>query len=87
MPVFDVGRVCIKIRGREAGRRCVIVDVLDKNFVLITGPKKLTGVRRRRCNINHLKPESYVLKIPKGASDEQVEEEIAKTEIKDLFAP
>ncbi len=38
MPTIEVGRVCVKLNGREAGRKCVIVDVIDKNFVLITGP-------------------------------------------------
>ena len=62
----------MKIRGREAGRRCVIVDMIDKNFVLVTGPKNVTGVRRRRANINHLKPTDDIIKIERGASDEEV---------------
>jgi len=72
MPAIEVGRICVKIRGREAGRRCVILDIIDKNFVLVTGPKNVTGVRRRRANINHLKPTEDVIKIRKGASDEEV---------------
>ncbi len=70
--VFDVGRICVKIAGREAGRKCVIVDIIDQNFVLITGPKSLTGVKRRRVNIRHLEPTEYKIDIPKGASDEEV---------------
>ena len=72
MPAIEVGRICVKIRGREAGRRCVILDIIDKNFVLVTGPKNVTGVRRRRANINHLKPTEDVIKIRRGASDEEV---------------
>ncbi|MEM2273382.1 MAG: 50S ribosomal protein L14e [Candidatus Bathyarchaeia archaeon] len=72
MPAIEVGRVCIKIRGREAGRRCVVLDIVDRNYALITGPKNVTGVRRRRVNINHLKPTEDLLKIKKGASDEEV---------------
>ncbi|MBS7606693.1 50S ribosomal protein L14e [Candidatus Bathyarchaeota archaeon] len=72
MPAIEVGRVCVKIRGREAGRRCVILDIIDKNFVLVTGPKNVTGVRRRRANISHLKPTEDILKIRRGASDEEV---------------
>ncbi|MGC8543565.1 MAG: KOW motif-containing protein, partial [Vulcanisaeta sp.] len=30
--VFDIGRVCVKVAGREAGRKCVIVDIKDENF-------------------------------------------------------
>ncbi len=70
--VFDVGRICVKIAGREAGRKCVIVDIIDQNFVLITGPKQLTGVKRRRANIRHLEPTEHKIDIPKGASDDEV---------------
>ena len=72
MPAIEVGRICIKTRGREAGKRCVIVDLIDKNFVLITGPKSVTGVRRRRANISHLNPTEEKIDIRRGASDEEV---------------
>ncbi len=39
MAVFEVGRVAVKTLGREAGRYCVVVDIIDKNFVLIDGIK------------------------------------------------
>jgi len=44
------GRVCVKIRGKERNMPCVIVDVIDKNFVVIDGL-----VKKRRCNLKHLK--------------------------------
>jgi len=72
MPAIEVGRICVKVAGREAGRKCVIVDLIDKNFVLVTGPKSLTGVKRRRSNINHLEPLSEKVDIKRGASDEEV---------------
>lgn len=72
MPAFDVGRVCVKISGRDSGKRCVIVDQMDKNFMLVTGPKQVSGVRRRRVNVNHLKPLEEKITIEKGATDEQV---------------
>ncbi|MEM3979819.1 MAG: KOW motif-containing protein, partial [Ignisphaera sp.] len=49
MPAIEVGRICVKIAGREAGRKCVIVDIIDDNYVLIMGPKSMNGVKRRRC--------------------------------------
>ena len=76
MPAIEVGRICVKLLGREAGRKCVIVDIIDENFVLITGPKQLTGVRRRRANIDHIEVTDKKIDIPKGASDEQVLEAI-----------
>ncbi|RLE49561.1 MAG: 50S ribosomal protein L14e [Candidatus Methanomethylicota archaeon] len=72
MPAVEVGRICIKKKGREAGRRCVIVDIIDSNFVLVTGPKQLTGVRRRRANIMHLEPTEEKIEIKRGASDDEV---------------
>ena len=72
MPAIEVGRVCVKVVGRESGRKCVIVDVMDKSFVLVTGPKKVTGVKRRRVNINHVAPLKDILQIKRGASDEEV---------------
>ena len=72
MPAIEVGRICVKLAGRETGRKCVIVDVMDKSFVLVTGPKKVTGVKRRRANINHVAPLEEKIKVKRGASDEEV---------------
>ena len=78
MPAIEVGRICIKTRGREAGRRCVIVDIIDRNFVLVTGPKDVTGVRRRRVNMSHLKPTEEKIEISRGASDDEVRAALQK---------
>ena len=72
MAAMDVGRVCVKLAGREAGRRCVIVDVIDRNHVLVTGPEELTGVRRRRVNMSHLRPLDESIDISRNASDEEI---------------
>jgi large subunit ribosomal protein L14e len=72
MPAIEVGRICVKVSGREAGKKCVIVDLTDKSFVLITGPKKVTGVKRRRANANHIEPLQDKLDLKRGASDEEV---------------
>ena len=65
--MLDVGRLCVKISGREAGNKCVIVEKINNNFVLIDG-----NVRRKRCNILHLEPLDKVLKIKKGADTRTV---------------
>ncbi len=67
---MNVGRVCVKLVGREAGKRCVIVDVIDDTYVLVDGPE----VKRRRCNVAHLEPLNQTMKIRKGASDKSVKE-------------
>jgi large subunit ribosomal protein L14e len=80
MPAIEVGRVCVKTTGREAGKRCVIVDLIDKNFVLVTGPKSATGVKRRRVNINHLTLTEENVKIKRGATDEEVAQTLGTLE-------
>ncbi len=72
MTAIEVGRVCVKRFGRETGKKCVIVDIMDKSFVLVTGPKKVTGVRRRRANINHIEPIQVKIDVNRGASDEEI---------------
>jgi large subunit ribosomal protein L14e len=74
LPAIEVGRICVKSVGREAGKKCVVVDLVDKNFVLITGPKKLSEIKRRRANINHLEPTQEKIDIKRGATDEEVTE-------------
>lgn len=85
MAIFEIGRICYKTLGREAGRKCVIVDVIDENYVVVTGPKSLTGIRRRRVNINHIEPLDKKIDIEKGASDEAVLEAIRKAGLEEYM--
>ena len=68
MVAIDVGRVCMKTQGREKGNKCVIIDVIDRNFVVVTGPE----VKRRRVNMDHLMPLDLTVDIQRNASDEEV---------------
>lgn len=74
--MYEVGRVCIKIAGRDAGLKCVIVDILENNLVLIDGQ-----TRRRKCNIKHLEPLSDVIKIKRGLGHADVVKEFKKLKI------
>jgi len=78
MPVIEVGRVCVKLVGREASKKCVVVDVIDKNFVLVTGPMKVSGVKRRRVNVGHIEPMDMKVSVKKGDDDEAVVEALKK---------
>ena len=78
MVSIEVGRICVKLTGRETGKKCVIVDVIDKNFALITGPKTVTGIRRRRTNVDHLEPTAEMIELKKGATDDEVEKALTK---------
>jgi len=65
--MFEIGRICIKIAGRDAGLKCVVIDLLDKNTVLIDGQ-----TRRRKCNLKHLEPLKETIKIKKNAAHKDV---------------
>jgi large subunit ribosomal protein L14e len=86
MPAIEVGRICVKVSGREAGRKCVIVDVVDKSFVLITGPKTVTGIRRRRANVDHVEPLQDRVEIKRGASDDEISEALKASGKLDVMA-
>jgi large subunit ribosomal protein L14e len=72
VPAIEIGRICIKQVGREQGKKCVIIDTMDKSFILVTGPKKLTGVKRRRVNLDHVTVLEDKIEVRRGASDEEV---------------
>jgi len=69
---IEVGRICVKTYGREAGKKCVIVDVIDKNFVLVTGPTSVNKVKRRKANVNHIEPTQEKIEIKRSAADEEI---------------
>jgi len=84
VPAIEVGRICVKQAGREQGKKCVIIDVMDKSYILVTGPKKLTGVKRKRVNLNHVAPLVEKIEVKRGASDEEVAQALeaaGKTEL------
>ncbi|MGF7118188.1 50S ribosomal protein L14e [Methanobacterium oryzae] len=71
MPAIEVGRVCVKIAGREAGEKCVIVEVIDDKFVEVVG----TNIKNRRCNIAHLEPVDQTIEI-KSDNVEEIKKEL-----------
>ncbi len=71
MPAIEVGRVCVKIAGREAGEKCVIVEIIDDKFVEIVG----TSIKNRRCNIKHLEPVDQTIEI-KSDDIEEIKKEL-----------
>lgn len=75
--MFEVGRIVIKIAGRDAGNTALVVEKIDKNHVLIDG-----NVRRRKCNITHLEPKNEILKIKEGASTSDIHKIMSAAGIK-----
>ena len=73
MSIFAVGRLCIKIAGRDSNRQCVVVEQIDDRFVVVDG-----NVRRKKVNVKHLEPLSKTVEIKDKASHEDVKKAFDK---------
>ena len=85
MSLYEIGRICVKTMGREAGSLCVVIEKKDESYVLVTGPRQLSGVKRRNCNIRHLEPLETMLTIAADADDEAIEKAIEEAGLTDKF--
>lgn len=65
--MIEIGRIVVKIAGRDAGCKAIIIDVLDGKYVLLDGE-----TRRRKCNILHVEPLEQKIDIKKNASHDEV---------------
>ena len=74
--MIEIGRVIVKLAGRDAGRKGLIIDILDDKLVLIDGE-----TRRRKCNILHLEPLAQVVTVKKNASHEEISKTLKKNRI------
>lgn len=66
MSLFEVGRLCVKIAGRDAGRTCVVVEAMGNGYVVIDG-----DVRRKKVNVRHLEPLDKTIEV-KAKADHAV---------------
>lgn len=74
--MIEIGRIVVKIAGRDAGKKGAVIDIIDKTYVLVDGQ-----IRRKRCNVTHLEPMSEKISIEKNASHEAVVSELKKAGI------
>ena len=65
--MLEIGKIVMKIAGRDSGKTGVVIDILDDTYVLLDGE-----VRRRKCNILHLEPLAKSVQIKKNASHSDV---------------
>ena len=87
MTVLEVGRVVVKTAGRESLQKAVIVDLVDANFVLISGGG-VSPVKRRRCNIKHIRPLEQTIPIKRNASEDDIQKAIEKANfVKEIQTP
>ncbi len=67
--IFEPGRICTKTAGREAGKHCAVLEVINDNLVVVSGPE----VRKRKCNVAHLNPLSDIIDISKDINQQLIE--------------
>lgn len=67
MSLFTIGRVCVKLAGRDAGQKCVVLSEAKEGRVLIDG-----ATRRREVNLRHLEPLADTVSVKAGASTADV---------------
>ncbi len=80
--VIEIGRLAMKTAGRDAGKECLIIEVLKEGYVTIDG-----NTRRRKCNITHLNLKSQVVKIKKGATHSEVISALKKLGVEIIEKP
>lgn len=71
---MEIGQVCIKTRGRSAGRKVVVLSEAKNGKVLVDGLR----AKRKECNVLHLFPTKEKVKIKKEAGHKEVEEALKK---------
>ena len=54
MAAIEVGRICVKTKGRDSGEKVVITKVIDDSYVMIRSPARKKG--DRKCAVLHLEP-------------------------------
>ncbi len=74
--MLEIGRLCVKTVGRDAREYCVVIEIIDKTYVLIDG-----NTRRKKVNKSHIEPLSKTVDIKKGASTKDVITALEKLEI------
>ena len=67
MPALEIGRVCLKTKGRKAGEKVVVLGT-EKGFAIVEGANH----KKKRCNPRHLFPTGEKLSVSKSTSSEEV---------------
>lgn len=61
MAAIQVGRICVKLKGRDAGEKVVVTKVMEGGFVMVRSPARKKG--DRKCAILHLEPTDTIVTV------------------------
>lgn len=82
----EIGRVAVVNYGPDAGKLCVIVNVLTLNRVLIDGPVTVTGVSRQAISTKRLTLTDLTVKVGLEARAGTLAKAFAKEDILNKYA-
>ncbi len=69
--MLETGMVCVKTRGKEAGKKVVVLDFDKKTgFAVVLGP----FVKKRHCNFKHLMPLGKTVPVKKTTTQKEIGE-------------
>jgi len=81
----EIGRVCLINYGPFDGKICVIIDVVDQNRALVSGPENITGVPRHAINFKRLILTSIKIKIGRGVRQKVLTKEFTEQKVQEKW--
>lgn len=84
--MIEIGRVCVVNFGDNAGKICVVVDVIDANRALVDGPASQTGVTRQSIPMRQLSLTNIKIAIRRGAKSASIEKVFKEADVNAAYA-
>lgn len=81
----EIGRVVCVNYGPDAGKLCVVIDVIDQNFALVDGGNQ-TGVSRGKLNFKHMAITNIKVDIARSPKTATVGAAIVKADVAGQWA-
>ena len=80
---IEIGRLCYIRLGDDAGKTCVVVDLVDQKRLLVDGPH--CGLPRQVMRLKNLAITDLKVKIPRGCKTKIVRAALTKDDISTKF--
>jgi len=81
----EIGRVCLINFGPYEGKICVIIDVVDQNRALVSGPEKITGVPRHAINFKRLILTGIKITVGRGSRQKALTKEFVGQNVQEKW--
>jgi len=81
----EIGRVVLINYGPYAGKIAVIIDVIDQNRALVSGPQKLTGCPRHAINFKRIVLTDIKIKVARGVRQKALVEAFTEQKVQEQW--